>query len=113
MAQGKAPVGITAPIQPGGVFPTVHPQSVGKEKDRAWYLHSNVWGNTTGQVTMSTEAQADELLQKEVPKGHVQRAENRSGLEREVDTLHLGQDCRQCQGRQDEVVPRFAEERHQ
>ena len=36
--RGKAPVGITAPIQLGGVFPVIPPQSVGKEKDRARYF---------------------------------------------------------------------------
>ena len=39
-------MGITAPIKPGGVFPIVSPQSVGKEKDRARYLHAKVWGST-------------------------------------------------------------------
>ena len=62
---GKVPVGITAPIEPGGVFPIVSPQSVGKE------------------------TVADELLKKEVRNGYVQWCANRAELEQEVGTLHL------------------------
>ena len=36
--RGKAPVGITAPVQSGGVFPVIPPQSVGKEKVGAHYF---------------------------------------------------------------------------
>ena len=87
--RGKAPVGITAPIQPGGVFPVISPQSVGKEKDRARYLHAKVWGNANYASYDEHKVQADELFHKEVQKGYVQWAASRDELEREVGTLHL------------------------
>ena len=87
--RGKAPVGITAPIQPGGVFPVISPQSVGKEKDRARYLHAKVWGNANNASYDEHKVQADELFHKEVQKGYVQWAASRNELEREVGTLHL------------------------
>ena len=87
--RGKAPVGITAPIQPGGIFPVISPQSVGKEKDRARYLHAKVWGNANYASYDEHKVQADELFHKEVQKGYVQWAASRDELEREVGTLHL------------------------
>ena len=77
--RGKAPVGITAPTQPGGVFPVISPQSVGKEKDRARYLHAKVWGNANYGSYDEHKVQADELFHKEVQKGYVQRAASRDG----------------------------------
>ena len=86
---GKVPVGITAPIEPGGVFPVVSPQSVGKEKDRARYLHAKVWGSTNYASYDELKDVADELLQKEVRNGYVQWCANRAELEQEVGALHL------------------------
>ena len=42
--KGHVPLGITVPVPPGGVFPVVSPQSVGREQDRIRYLHAKVWG---------------------------------------------------------------------
>ena len=86
---GEVPLGITAPIMPGGVFPIVSPQSVGKEKDRARYLHAKVWGNTNYASYDDLKDVAHELLQKEVRNGYVQWGANRAELEQEVGALHL------------------------
>ena len=75
--KGKAPVGITAPIHPGGVFPVISPQSVGKEKDRARYLHAKVWGNTNYASYDEHKVQADELFHKEVQKGYAVGGESK------------------------------------
>ena len=85
----KVPVGITAPIEPGGVLPIVSPQSVGKEKDRARCLHAKVWGSTKYASCNELEDVADELLQKEVRNGYVHWCANCAKLEQEVGTLHL------------------------
>ena len=48
-----------------------------------------MWGNTNYASYDEHKAQADELLQKEVQKGYVQWAANRSVLEQQVGPLHL------------------------
>ena len=73
------PLGITVPIKPG----------VGKEKDRARYLHAKVWGSTNYARYDELKDVADELLQKEVRNGYVQWCANRAELEQEVGALHL------------------------
>ena len=86
---GKVPVGITAPIELGGVLSIVSPLSVGKEKDRARHLHAKVWGSTNYASYNELKDIADELLKKEVRNGYVQWCANRAELEQEVGTLHL------------------------
>ena len=83
------PLGITAPIEPGGVLVIVSPQSVGKEKDRVRHLHAKVWGSTNYASYDELKDVADELLQKEVRNGYVQWCANRAELEKEVGALHL------------------------
>ena len=85
----RVPVGITAPIEPGGVFPIVPPQGVGKEKDRARYLHAKIWGSANYASYDEHKVEADELLKKEVQNGYVQWCADRAELEQEVETLHL------------------------
>ena len=41
--RGEVPLGITTQIPPGGVFPVVSPQCVGREKDRLRYVNAKVW----------------------------------------------------------------------
>ena len=38
--RGQVPLGISTKIPPGGVFPAVSPQSVGREKDRIRQVHA-------------------------------------------------------------------------
>ena len=110
---GKAPVGITAPIQSGGVSPVISPQSVGKVKDRARYLHAKVWGNANYARYDEHKVEADELFHKEVQKGYVQWAASRDELEREVGTLYLAKIGVIVKGAKIEVDPRFAQKWHQ
>ena len=87
--KGQVPLGITVPIPPGGVFPVVSPQSVGREKDRIRYLHAKVWGTDNYASYDEHKVKADELLKNEISKGYVQWAANRGDIEKDVGPLHL------------------------
>ena len=41
--RGEVPLRITTRIPPGGVFPVVSPQCVGREKDRLRCVNAKVW----------------------------------------------------------------------
>ena len=87
--RGAVPLGITASIPPGGVFPTVSPQCVGREADRLRYLKAKVWDAENYSSYQEHKEKADKVLQTEIDKGYVQWAPSRVELEREVGTLHL------------------------
>ena len=87
--RGQVPLGISAKIPPGGVFPLVSPQSVGREKDRIRYLHAKVWGTENYASYTEHRAQADEVLQNEIAKGYVQWTANRQEIENDVGTLEF------------------------
>ena len=86
---GQVPLGISAKIPPGGVFPLVSPQSVGRENDRIRYLHAKVWGTENYASYTEHRAQADEVLQNEIAKGYVQWTANRQEIENDVGTVDL------------------------
>ena len=83
------PLGITASIPPGGVFPTVSPQCVGREADRLRYLNAKVWDAENYSSYQEHKEKADKVLQTEIDEGYVQWAPSRVELEREVGSLHL------------------------
>ena len=74
---------------PGGVFPVVSPQCVGREKDRLRYVNAKVWDSQNYSSYHEHKEQADKVLQTEINKGYVQWSASRDELEHEVGTLQL------------------------
>ena len=87
--RGEVRLGITVPIPPAGVFPSVSPQSLGKERDRIRYLNAKLWGSVNYSSYEEHQVRADEILQAEVRKGYVEWAPTREELERQVGPLQL------------------------
>ena len=68
----EEPLGITTHIPPGGVFPVVSPQCVGREKDRLRYVNAKVWDSQNYSSYHEHKEQADKVLQTEINEGYVQ-----------------------------------------
>ena len=67
--RGAVPLGITASIPPGSVFPTVSPQCVGREADRLRYLNAKVWVAENKSSYHEHKEKAGKVLQTEMDKG--------------------------------------------
>ena len=87
--RGKVPLGITTHIPPGGIFPIVEPQRVGREKDRLQYVEAKVWDTKNYSSYQEHKEKADKVFQNEIDKGYVQWAASRDVLEQDVGTLQL------------------------
>ena len=87
--RGQVPLGISTKIPPGGVFPMVSPQSVGRERDRIRYLHAKVWRTENYASYAEHKAKADGVLKNDIAKWYVQWAVNRQEIEQDVGTLEL------------------------
>ena len=87
--RGHVPLGITAPILPGGVFPVVPTQGVGKEADRLMYYDARVWDETNYSSYEENREVADKEFRKDLDKGYVQWVKHRRVLEEQVGKLTL------------------------